>query len=67
MHPDYDQYKRDYKNLQKTFNPVAFNPEKWVKATKDAGMLSCNPGNLVLRRETAGHINHRTNIKRPAN
>ncbi|MDN5204785.1 alpha-L-fucosidase [Fulvivirgaceae bacterium BMA10] len=35
---NYDQYKIDYENLQKTFNPVNFNPEKWAKAAKDAGM-----------------------------
>ncbi len=38
LHPDYDQYKKDYKNLQRTFNPVNFNPGKWVAAAKDAGM-----------------------------
>ena len=38
LHPDYEQYKKDYKNLQRTFNPVAFNPENWVEAAKDAGM-----------------------------
>jgi len=35
---DYFKYKKAYENLQTTFNPVAFNPEKWVKAAKDAGM-----------------------------
>jgi alpha-L-fucosidase len=34
----YEQYKEDYRNLQKVFNPVKFNPEKWVKAAQDAGM-----------------------------
>ncbi|HMG10598.1 MAG TPA: alpha-L-fucosidase [Mucilaginibacter sp.] len=34
----YDGYKAAYENLQTTFNPVKFNPEKWVKAAKDAGM-----------------------------
>lgn len=35
---NYDQYKIDYRNLQKTFNPTEFDPEKWAKAAKDAGM-----------------------------
>lgn len=35
---DYNQYKQAYENLQKSFNPQKFNPEKWVKAAKDAGM-----------------------------
>jgi alpha-L-fucosidase len=34
----YNGYKQAYENLQTTFNPVKFNPEKWVKAAKDAGM-----------------------------
>ncbi|MCJ8209827.1 alpha-L-fucosidase [Mucilaginibacter sp. RS28] len=34
----YEGYKKAYENLQTTFNPVKFNPEKWVKAAKDAGM-----------------------------
>ena len=34
----YNGYKAAYENLQTTFNPVKFNPEKWVKAAKDAGM-----------------------------
>lgn len=36
--PNYVEYKRDYENLQTTFNPVQFNPEKWAKAAKNAGM-----------------------------
>lgn len=38
LHPDYCQYKKDYEDLHKTFNPVGFDPVKWVKAAKDAGM-----------------------------
>jgi alpha-L-fucosidase len=34
----YEGYKSAYENLQTTFNPVKFNPEKWVKAAEDAGM-----------------------------
>lgn len=35
---DYFAYKKSYENLQKTFNPVKFDPERWAKAAKDAGM-----------------------------
>ncbi|MFL5748023.1 MAG: alpha-L-fucosidase [Niastella sp.] len=35
---NYFEYKKAYENLPTTFNPVAFNPEKWVKAAKAAGM-----------------------------
>jgi alpha-L-fucosidase len=35
---DYFGYVRNYENLQTTFNPVQFQPEKWAKAAKDAGM-----------------------------
>lgn len=35
---DYNTYKKAYENLQTTFNPTHFNPEKWVAAAKDAGM-----------------------------
>jgi len=35
---NYDQYKEDYQNLYKQFNPKGFNPSKWVKAAKEAGM-----------------------------
>jgi len=35
---DYATYKKAYEQLQTTFNPVAFNPEKWVRAAKNAGM-----------------------------
>lgn len=31
-------YKRAYENLQTTFNPTKFNPERWAVAAKDAGM-----------------------------
>jgi alpha-L-fucosidase len=34
----YEGYKKAYENLQTTFNPVKFNPEKWVSAAKHAGM-----------------------------
>src|ERR1700712_4718507 len=35
---DWYQYVKAYENLQTTFNPVKFNPEKWAAAAKDAGM-----------------------------
>ncbi|MBS1531745.1 MAG: alpha-L-fucosidase [Bacteroidetes bacterium] len=35
---DYNTYKKAYENLQTTFNPTHFDPEKWVRAAKDAGM-----------------------------
>ena len=35
---DYEAYKKAYENLKTTFNPVDFNPEKWARAAKDAGM-----------------------------
>ena len=35
---DYFAYKKEYEALQKTFDPVKFNPEKWAKAAKNAGM-----------------------------
>lgn len=37
--PDnYFTYKKEYEDLIKTFNPVNFNPDKWAKAAKYAGM-----------------------------
>ncbi|PKA97706.1 alpha-L-fucosidase [Flavobacteriaceae bacterium MAR_2009_75] len=35
---NYFAYKKEYEELQTTFNPVKFNPEKWAKAAKNAGM-----------------------------
>jgi alpha-L-fucosidase len=34
---DYFGYKKAYEDLQKTFNPVNFNPDKWATAAKEAG------------------------------
>jgi len=34
----YFEYVKNYENLQKSFNPIAFNPEKWADAAKAAGM-----------------------------
>lgn len=31
-------YKKAYENLQTTFNPVKFNPQKWAHAARNAGM-----------------------------
>jgi len=35
---NYIEYKKEYEDLQKTFNPTDFDPSKWAKAAKDAGM-----------------------------
>jgi alpha-L-fucosidase len=35
---NYFTYLKAYENLQTTFNPTKFNPEKWVAAAKLAGM-----------------------------
>ncbi len=35
---NYCEYKKEYEDLIKTFNPVDFNPEKWAEAAKAAGM-----------------------------
>ncbi len=35
---DYYQFKMDYEALPQSFNPVKFDPQKWAKAAKDAGM-----------------------------
>lgn len=35
---DYIEYKKQYEALKLSFNPVAFNPEKWAAAARDAGM-----------------------------
>ncbi|HOW40002.1 MAG TPA: alpha-L-fucosidase [Bacteroidales bacterium] len=36
--PNYVEYKKDYENLQTTFNPVDFDPVRWAKAARNAGM-----------------------------
>ena len=35
---NYFEYKKAYENLISTFNPTHFDPTKWAKAAKDAGM-----------------------------
>jgi alpha-L-fucosidase len=35
---NYVEYKKTYEALQTTFNPVKFDPERWARAAKDAGM-----------------------------
>lgn len=35
---NYFEYKKAYENLQTTFNPIQFDPDKWAAAAKDAGM-----------------------------
>ncbi len=34
----YNEYVKNYEALQTTFDPVKFDPDKWAKAAKDAGM-----------------------------
>ncbi|KAA2219673.1 alpha-L-fucosidase [Maribacter flavus] len=35
---NYFEYKKEYEDLKKTFNPVKFDPDKWADAAKAAGM-----------------------------
>jgi alpha-L-fucosidase len=35
---NYTEYVEAYENLKTTFNPVDFNPEKWARLAKSAGM-----------------------------
>lgn len=35
---NYFLYKQEYEALKNTFNPVLFNPDKWAKAARKAGM-----------------------------
>ena len=35
---NYVDYVKAYENLQTTFNPIQFNPDKWAAAAKEAGM-----------------------------
>jgi alpha-L-fucosidase len=35
---DYIAYKKRYEGLKQTFNPVQFDPQRWAKAARDAGM-----------------------------
>jgi len=35
---NYSDYVKAYENLQTTFNPIKFDPEKWATAAKAAGM-----------------------------
>jgi alpha-L-fucosidase len=38
-HPEnYFEYVKEYENLKTTFNPVRFDPGRWAKAAKEAGM-----------------------------
>jgi alpha-L-fucosidase len=34
----YNDYKKAYENLQRSFNPTHFDPAKWATAAKNAGM-----------------------------
>jgi len=35
---EYGEYKRAYEALQTTFNPTEFDPGRWARAARDAGM-----------------------------
>ena len=35
---NYDEYKRKYEDLKKTFNPMKFDPAKWANTASEAGM-----------------------------
>jgi alpha-L-fucosidase len=35
---DYTEYKRRYEGLQRSFDPTGFDPAKWARAARDAGM-----------------------------
>jgi len=35
---DYGEYKKAYEGLQTTFNPTEFDPGRWARAARDAGM-----------------------------
>ena len=35
---DYFAYKREYENLGARFNPIKFDPDKWARTAKEAGM-----------------------------
>ena len=35
---DLDRFKRDYRALNRTFNPTKLDPQAWAAAAKDAGM-----------------------------
>jgi len=35
---NYYEYKKEYEKLKTTFNPTQFDPDKWAKAAKNAGM-----------------------------
>jgi alpha-L-fucosidase len=39
----YFEYKKEYEDLQKTFNPIDFAPERWAKAAKYAGIRYVMP------------------------
>ena len=35
---DYNTYLREYEGLQRTFNPSRFDPARWARAAREAGM-----------------------------
>jgi alpha-L-fucosidase len=38
QYQNYFDYKKDYEALPRQFNPTRFNPDRWAKAAKEAGM-----------------------------
>lgn len=60
---DYDRYVRDFFDLNKTFNPTAFDPAAWAEAAAGAGMkyivfvTKCHDGfSLFKTQQTAYSI-----------
>ena len=35
---NYVQYKKEYEDLKKSFNPAKFDPKKWARAAREAGI-----------------------------
>ena len=43
---DFERFSRDYFDLNKTFDPTAFDPDVWARAAKHAGMAALALGAL---------------------
>lgn len=35
---NYEHYKEDYRDLRRVFDPVRFDPDRWARAAKEAGL-----------------------------